>query len=126
MDGRFSPDLAAATYPLYVLTEDDWADIGSEMASATATVPVDMGRRPRDISKHHAGFKATEWSHWLMLYSVSLLKGRLPEPFLSHRRLHTHIYYMCGQTAFALVGMRDLKRMVIEWIVNFEDILSAQ
>lgn len=111
--GKFSPDFGE--HPRYVLSDDDWADIGAEMSAATATVPVDMGRRPRDISKHHAGFKATEWGNWLMLFLVPLLKGQLAEPFLSHWKLYTHIYYMCGQTTFPADELEDLKRMITEW-----------
>lgn len=125
--GQFTPD-RLLPHSAYVLSGDDWADIELEMCAASSTVPTDMGQRPRDISKHHAGFKATEWSSWLLIYSVPLLKGRLLEPFLGHWKLYAHIFYLCSQTQFPIEQLPDLNRMIIEWISDYETFyrLNAQ
>ncbi|UZO27063.1 uncharacterized protein OCT59_019272 [Rhizophagus irregularis] len=42
-------------------------------------MPSDIGHPPRNIIKHSAGFKAVEWANWIILFSLPLLKGRLPQ-----------------------------------------------
>ncbi|GET00067.1 hypothetical protein GLOIN_2v1480212 [Rhizophagus clarus] len=39
----------------------------------------DIGYPSRNIVKHSAGFKVVEWANWIILFSLPLLKGRLPQ-----------------------------------------------
>ena len=41
-------------------------------------VPVDMGRIPVKIASSFAIFKADEWKHWCLVYSLYCLFGILP------------------------------------------------
>ncbi|CAG8775910.1 15356_t:CDS:1, partial [Funneliformis caledonium] len=42
-------------------------------------MPMDFGRPLIDIQKHSASFKAEDWSNWVILYSLLLLKNYLLE-----------------------------------------------
>ena len=49
------------------------------MEKNRSNMPSDIGRPSRNIVKHSAGFKAVEWANWIILFSLPLLKGRLPQ-----------------------------------------------
>jgi len=49
------------------------------MEASRPDMPPDIGRPPRNIIKHYAGFKAVEWGNWITLFSLPLLRGRLPQ-----------------------------------------------
>lgn len=61
----------------YILSKMVQEQIGHEMARSSRTVPVSVSRTPRNINRHKASFKATEWFEWILIYSVPLLTGRL-------------------------------------------------
>lgn len=63
----------------YVLSQAQWNEIGSEMHSIRKMIPTCLGRPPRNIVLHHNGYKAEEWAAWVTMYSLPLLKGRMPE-----------------------------------------------
>ena len=62
----------------YVLDKSTWNEIGNEMHQVRKILPVYLGRSPRNIVLYHKGYKAEEWSTWITLYSLPLLKGRMP------------------------------------------------
>jgi hypothetical protein len=63
----------------FVLGKAVWEQIGAEMDALARFIPGDFGRSPRNIFRHHKGFKAEEWLHWITLYSLPLLNGRLDD-----------------------------------------------
>lgn len=62
----------------YILQKADQAQIGWEMSQAAKLIPMAVSRTPRNIEKHKASFKATEWFDFILIYSLPLLSGRLP------------------------------------------------
>ncbi|KAI8831731.1 hypothetical protein BC829DRAFT_355092, partial [Chytridium lagenaria] len=66
----------------YVLRKDIWEEIGKDMVRGKYQIPTSFGRSPRDISRHHEGFKAEEWKNWACFLSVPLLRGRLSDRYL--------------------------------------------
>jgi hypothetical protein len=62
----------------YVLNNLTWKQIGQNMNDFRKQIPLEFGRPPRNIYKHHNGFKAAEWSDWITIYSIPLLLNRLP------------------------------------------------
>ena len=44
-------------------------------------MPLDFGRLPKNIFKHNAEYKAEKWANWITLYSVPLLKSKLPDRY---------------------------------------------
>ena len=41
-------------------------------------IPLEFRRSPRNIYKHHNGYKAVEWSDWITVYSIPFLLNKLP------------------------------------------------
>ena len=74
--GSFFKDSTLNDQP-YVLSNKQWNEIGVEMEAAKKSIPTDFGRPPRNIILHHNGYKAEEWSSWITLYSLPLLKDHL-------------------------------------------------
>ncbi|CAG8658791.1 9933_t:CDS:2, partial [Diversispora eburnea] len=66
----------------YNLSNNELKEIGEKMVSMRKDMPLDIGKPPRDISKHHAGFKAVEWRNWIIHYSIPLLIKYLPERYI--------------------------------------------
>ena len=71
--GRFfkNDDLNNAPF---VIPKSSWETIGVQMQNNKKNMPLEFGKSPRNIFKHHAGFKAEEWVNWITLYLVPLLK----------------------------------------------------
>jgi len=42
-------------------------------------VPNNIGRLPHGLKSNYAGFKASQWSTWTMIYSSVVLKKILPD-----------------------------------------------
>ena len=57
------------------------------MQNNKKNMPLDFERPPRNIWKHNAGYKAEEWANWITLYSVPLLKSKLPERYRIYKCL---------------------------------------
>ena len=75
----------------YNLSNNELKEIGEKMASMRKDMPLDIGKPPRDISKHHAGFKAVEWRNWIIHYSIPLLIKYLPERYIF---LYIFLFYL--------------------------------
>ncbi|CAJ0878897.1 1319_t:CDS:2 [Entrophospora sp. SA101] len=65
----------------YLIGKKDWKEIGTILHNNKYNMPSN-GRIPRDIYKHSAGYKAEEWSKWILHFSLPLIKGRIDERFL--------------------------------------------
>jgi len=63
----------------FILLKSSWEKIGQKMNENKKNIPLEFGRPPRNIFKHHAGYKAEEWANWIILYSVPLLKSYLQD-----------------------------------------------
>jgi hypothetical protein len=64
---------------VYSVSKKDWKEIGRILEQNKNNIPSSIGRVPRNIHKHSAGYKAEEWSNWIMFFSLPLLKGRIEE-----------------------------------------------
>lgn len=58
----------------YELNNESLINIGEIMSGAKKDMPIIFGRPPRNIFKHHLGYKASEWKNWIILYSLPLLR----------------------------------------------------
>ena len=63
----------------HILSNNNWIEIGRIMEKNRRNMPFDFGRPPIDIQRHSAAFKAEDWLNWVVLYSLPLLQGYLPE-----------------------------------------------
>lgn len=77
--GKFYPKNDERNSNEYTMSSKTWTEIGEIMERSRSYMPPDIGRSLRNIIKHSAGFKAVEWANWIILFSLPLLKGRLPQ-----------------------------------------------
>lgn len=63
----------------YILSQTQWNEIGNEMNNNQKMIPTYLGRPPRNIVLHYNNYKAEEWAAWVTMYSLPLLKGRMPK-----------------------------------------------
>ena len=62
----------------YKIPSYDWNEITKIIEQNHKTMPMEFGRPPTNIQKHHLGFKAEDWYNWIVLYSLPLLHNYLP------------------------------------------------
>ena len=63
----------------YIIDNQSWKEIGDTIKLNRKQIPLEFGRPPCNIYKHFNGFKAKEWSDWISIYSIPLLKNKLPQ-----------------------------------------------
>jgi hypothetical protein len=78
----------------FILPNNMWKEIGESMHFSRKQIPLDFGRPPRNILKHHNGFKAAEWSSWVTMYSLPFLNKRLPELYVLYINYFIIIMYI--------------------------------
>jgi len=76
--GHFFKDDSLNRTP-FIIPNSSWEKISKQMQNNKKSMPLEFGRPPRNILKHNAGYKAEEWSNWITLYSIPLLKIYLPD-----------------------------------------------
>ncbi|GES73580.1 hypothetical protein GLOIN_2v1812804 [Rhizophagus clarus] len=79
LQGKFYPKNNERNSNNYTISSKTWVEIGEIMKKNRSNMSSDIGRPSRNIVKHSAGFKAVEWANWIILFSLPLLKGRLPQ-----------------------------------------------
>ncbi len=77
--GKFFKDGSGQDIGNYVFSQTIWRTIGNEMHQVRKNFPVHLGRPPHNIMLYYKGYKAEEWSTWITMYSLPLLKGRMPQ-----------------------------------------------
>ncbi|GET00615.1 transposase domain-containing protein [Rhizophagus clarus] len=77
--GKFYPKNDERNSNNYTISSKTWVEIGEIMEKNRSNIPFNIGRLPRNIVKHSVEFKAVEWTNWIILFSLPLLKGRLPQ-----------------------------------------------
>ncbi|GET02370.1 transposase domain-containing protein [Rhizophagus clarus] len=83
----------------YTINSKIWVEIGKIVEKYRSNMPSNIGHFSHNIVKHSAGFKAVEWANWIILFSLPLLKGKLPQSSygLEGKRLSAYLisfYYL--------------------------------
>jgi len=117
--GTFFKDSALNSEP-YVLDNKQWSEISQEMEAVKKSIPTDFGRPPRNILLHHNGYKAVEWASWIMLYSLPLLKGRLPEHYLRGWSYFVKAVCLCQKRKLSAQDQDDIKNFLLEFYNHYE------
>ncbi|ODQ50786.1 hypothetical protein SAICODRAFT_61265, partial [Saitoella complicata NRRL Y-17804] len=92
------------------------------MRACRRYIPNALGRGPRNIAKHPAGFRATEWSLWMTLYSVPLLSGRLPEAFLSNWEKLCRVYAMSIEFEVTQDKLSTIRTLYKDFVMEYEEL----
>ncbi|GET52716.1 transposase domain-containing protein [Rhizophagus irregularis DAOM 181602=DAOM 197198] len=108
----------------YVINNKQWTEIGIEMETIRKSIPTDFGRPPRNILHHHNGYKAEEWASWITLYSLPLLKDRLPANYLKEeiRKLLLLFYQHYERYYYQFLAARlSVMKVCFHYILHVAD-----
>ncbi|CAB5203816.1 unnamed protein product [Rhizophagus irregularis] len=89
------------------------------MERSRSHMPPDIGRPPRNIVKHSAGFKAVEWANWIILFSLPLLKGRLPQSNLLGWSRFVEAVKLCIQPLIEFEELDLIRNLLIEFYNHY-------
>jgi len=117
--GSFFKDSTLNNQP-YVLSNKQWNEIGAEMEAARKSIPTDFGRPPRNIVLHHNGYKAEEWSSWITLYSLLLLKDHLPDKYLKGWSFFVKAVRLCQKKKLTLYNQYEIKNSLLQFYKHYE------
>jgi Transposase family tnp2 len=104
----------------YILDSKTWELIGALMHKARTTVPSVFGRAPRNIFKHHAGFKAVEYWAWLEWYSIPLLYGRMPECYIEHWNILRLAFQRLVAWEITFDESKIVREQLAEFVLTYE------
>ena len=104
----------------YVLSITIWNEIGNQMYSARKTIPSYLGRPPRDIVLHHAGYKAEEWSAWITMYSLPLLKNHLPSKYYEGWALFVKAVRLCKKLHLSNEDVSEIQMLLLAFYKHYE------
>ena len=69
-------------------------------------VPDNLGRLPIGLKSNYAGFKASQWSSWIMIYSPIILKHLLPD---EHYRYWLLFVRACNILSQRIIKLSDVR-----------------
>ena len=84
-------------------------------------VPVDMGRIPVKIASSFAIFKADEWKHWCLVYSLYCLFGILPSEELKIWSLFIQACKLLFQHSAHIEQAKKAHSLLINFISSLEE-----
>ncbi|ODQ49749.1 hypothetical protein SAICODRAFT_62821, partial [Saitoella complicata NRRL Y-17804] len=92
------------------------------MRNCRRQIPGALGRAPRNIQKNSAGFKATEWSLWMSLFSVPLLEGRLPERYLANWETLCEAYVRSIEFEITMDDLAKIRLLFKRFVRDYESL----
>ncbi|GET50952.1 transposase domain-containing protein [Rhizophagus irregularis DAOM 181602=DAOM 197198] len=117
--GKFYPKNNEWNSNEYTISFKTWVEIGEIMERSRSHMPPDIGRPPRNIVKHSAGFKAVEWANWIILFSLPLLKGRLPQSNLLGWSRFVEAVKLCIQPLIEFEELDLIRNLLIEFYNHY-------
>jgi len=105
---------------LYVLNTATWNEIGDLMHKARKTFPSYLGRPPRNIILHYVGYKAEEWAAWITMYSLPLLKDRLPKIFYEGWALFVKAVRLCKKLCLSNEDVSEIQILLLAFYKHYE------
>jgi hypothetical protein len=102
----------------YVLSTSDWSEIGEELLASRKQVPAALGRAPQNPSTQK--LRASAWHTWLLLYSVPVLHGRLPDEYIEHWILLIRAYDLCLKWVLEPDDLVKIRSLFVQFVVDFK------
>jgi hypothetical protein len=75
----------------------------------------DLGRAPRNIVLHYRGYKAEEWASWITMFSLPLLKGRLPLKFYNGWSLFVKAVQLCQKKIITTHDLNNINNFLLKF-----------
>ncbi|GET66568.1 transposase domain-containing protein [Rhizophagus irregularis DAOM 181602=DAOM 197198] len=117
--GKFYPKNDERNSNNYTISSKTWIEIGEIMEKNRSNMPSDIGRPPRNIIKHSAGFKAVEWANWIILFSLPLLKGRLPQSYFLGWSNFVEAVQLCIQPRIDFEDLDKIRNLLIQFYNHY-------
>ncbi|GET53357.1 transposase domain-containing protein [Rhizophagus irregularis DAOM 181602=DAOM 197198] len=104
----------------YVLNSQVWKQIGQIMHECRKQIPLEFGRSPRNIFKHHNGYKAVEWSDWITVYSIPFLLNKLSAKYLKGWAKFVQAVQKCLQFTLTSNDLDKVQQLLLEFYKHYE------
>jgi hypothetical protein len=104
----------------YILNKTTWTEIGNLMHAARKMIPSYLGRPPRNITLHHNGYKAEEWMSWITMYSLPLLKDKLPIIYYEGWALFVKATRLCRKICLSNEDISEIKTLLLAFYKHYE------
>ncbi|KAF8592922.1 hypothetical protein BDV93DRAFT_567159 [Ceratobasidium sp. AG-I] len=105
----------------YLISADDWADIGRETFVASVTLPDTFTRPLPNIATDRRLFNAESWSFWFQYIGPVVLRGRLADKYYEHDLEFVYILKTLLALSSTTQIVEDLKRCVAGYVERFEE-----
>lgn len=104
----------------YILNKSMWNEIGSSMQEARKKIPSYLGRPPRNITQHYNGYKAEEWSCWVTMYSLPLLKNKLPMVYYEGWAFFVKAVRLCKKLYLTNEEILEIRNLLLAFYNHYE------
>lgn len=104
----------------YTVQATTWNQIGQSMRTGRHCIPTIFGRPPRNIMLYSAGYKAEEWSRWISLYSIPLLKGHIKEKYLTFWYKFVEAVNICKKWSITKAEVEKVRKLLVEFYSHYE------
>ncbi|RIB02199.1 hypothetical protein C2G38_1991615, partial [Gigaspora rosea] len=117
--GTFFSDESLNREP-YVLARSVWLDIGKQMHALRKDLPSNLRSPLRNIMQHHRRYKAEEWAAWITMYSLPLLKGRLPSIYYNGWSLFVKAVQLCQKKIITADDLDNINDLILKFYNHYE------
>lgn len=117
--GIFFTDVSENHEP-YVIAKSVWSDIGNQMHALRKDLPSNLGRPLRNILLHYHGYKAEEWAAWITMYSLPLLRGRLPLEYYNGWSLFVKAVKLCQKKIITVHDLDNINNLLLKFYTHYE------
>ena len=84
------------------------------------TLPAYLGRPPRNIVLYYNGYKAEEWFTWITLYSLPLLKDRLPIRLYKGWANFVKAVRLCNKLVLTPQDIKNIRFLFYSFYIYYE------
>ncbi|CAI2189634.1 16908_t:CDS:2 [Funneliformis geosporum] len=79
------------------------------MHYAQKSLPAYLERSPHNIVLYYKGYKAEEWAVWIIMYSLPLLKGKMPQKHYEGWANFVKAMHLCQKLLLTLKDIDDIQ-----------------
>jgi len=104
----------------YILNKTTWTEIGNLIHISRKMIPSYLGRPPHNITQYYNGYKAEEWMCWIMMYSLPLLKNKLPTIYYEGWALFVKAVRLCRKICLSNEDISEIQTLLLAFYKHYE------
>jgi hypothetical protein len=104
----------------YILNKATWTEIGILMHTARKMIPSYLGRPPCNITLYYNSYKAEEWMAWIIMYSLPLLKNKLPIKYYEGWALFVKAVRLCKKLCLFNEDISEIEILLLNFYKHYE------